>query len=361
MDLPRSGEGKTAQFLLRLLRIGLLAAAAWLGLRYLLPWVLPFLLALASAALLEPVVRWLHGRLKCPRALAAGLCTLALLFLLGGLIFLLAGRAVYELTSFIKELPTHLARVPNLFASAEDALYRYIIAAPVELQGFLEQTLESLKAQSSKLPAELYTRLFDWLSGVLSAAPRILLFIVTFGISAFFMSSSYPTVRAFLLRQVPLRRRVLLREMKSSTLDTLGKWLRAQLALMGVTFVELCCVFLLLGIDYAALLALVVALIDALPVFGAGTVLIPWAIVCLITGQYQRAIILLVAYAVGSLVRSLLEPKLLGSQSGPHPVATLLAIYVGFQAAGVIGMLLAPFLLMVAKTLNDRGVIHLWK
>ena len=119
--------------------------------------------------------------------------------------------------------------------------------------------------------------------------------------------------------------------------------------------------FLLMGQRYALLLAAVTALVDALPVFGTGTVLLPWAAVCLLAGQAPRAVALAAMYAVISAVRSLLEPKVMAAQAGLPPLAALAAMYAGFRALGVAGMILLPMALLFVKQLHDEGYVGLWK
>ena len=130
---------------------------------------------------------------------------------------------------------------------------------------------------------------------------------------------------------------------------------------MLVTFLILTAAFLLLRIDYAVLLALIISFVDALPVLGVGTVLIPWALVMLISGNTSLAFGLVASYCTVCVTHSGLEPKLVGSQLGLHPVATLLAMYVGFCAVGILGMILFPIILITVKQLNDKGYLRIWK
>ena len=133
---------------------------------------------------------------------------------------------------------------------------------------------------------------------------------------------------------------------------------QAQGLLMLITFGELAAGFLLLRVELSLLLAGLVALVDALPVFGTGTVLLPWAVLALLGGDVRMSVGLLVLYSVISLVRSLLEPRLVGARVGLPPLAALVCMYVGFQALGVLGMLLAPLAAVLARQLWDSGLLH---
>jgi predicted PurR-regulated permease PerM len=130
---------------------------------------------------------------------------------------------------------------------------------------------------------------------------------------------------------------------------------------MGITFCELLGAFWLLGIESAPGMAALTAFVDALPLFGTGIILAPWALGCLLLGQSSRGLGLLIAWIAVSLVRNCIEAKLLGDQIGLHPLASLAAMYVGWQVWSVWGMLLFPVLLVTAQQLNDRGVVRLWR
>ena len=187
------------------------------------------------------------------------------------------------------------------------------------------------------------------------------MFFITCAISVYFISSGYSDVRAFILRQIPREKHRALKELKRDLFSTFGKWVKAELMLAGITFVEMAVAFLFMRIEFAVLLALLVAVIDALPMLGSGTILIPWALVSLIGGDTRFAFGLVLLFAFNTILRNLIEPKLIGTQIGLSPFATLLALYIGFCAAGVLGMLLFPLGLILLKQLNDKGYIRLWK
>ena len=129
---------------------------------------------------------------------------------------------------------------------------------------------------------------------------------------------------------------------------------------MAMSFVLLLIAFLLLDVENSVLIAALTALVDALPVFGTGIVLVPWALYGLLMGSTFRGIGLIISWLVVSLVRNCAQAKLLGDQIGLDPLASLLAIYVGWQVLNIWGMLLFPLLLVTLQQLNDKGIIKLW-
>ena len=342
--------------------LGLMLGAGVLFLagRYVLPWTAPLLTAWVLAALLEPAVGFLV-RHRWKRGMAAGLCTLAALgLLLWGMTALLV-RGFSAASDLTKALPGAMEILSLRLEALEKLAEAHIRAAPEPAAQLLERTLSALANSAAALPGQLSRSLMALLSRMAQAGPDTLLFFVTAALGTYFISASFPAVNAFLLAQLPdsLRRRAsgLGADLKSG----FGGLMRAQLLLMVLCFFELLAAFLLLGIRSAVMIAAVTALIDALPVFGSGAVLLPWALYCLLLGKSSRGLGLLLTWGLTELVRNAAQAKLLGDQIGLNPLASLLSVYVGWCVGGVGGMLLMPLGLMVLIRLNERGVIRLWK
>ena len=350
-------ENRSLRIVRRLLWLGLLGIGLWLAVHLLLP----FLAALGLAALMEPAGVFLTRKGKMSRRWAAGLCTAALAGgLLGGL-GLLLWRGWYELTVLLDRLPTMLARLTSLSDGLESRLYRFLIALPSSVRQPVKQALRELMEQGSGLP----TRLYQWLTEVLTSAAAVLpavgLFTVTTLLAAYLFSADRPRLGEWIRRSLPEPWRPRLGQAGDALKSALGSWLRAQLLLMLITFGELTAGLLLLRVELALLLAGLIALLDALPVFGAAVILVPWGLGALLTGQTLLGVGLLVLCGVVTLMRSFLEPRLIGHKTGLHPLAALVSMYAGFQAFGVAGMILAPLLAVVAKQLWDSGLLReLW-
>lgn len=332
-----------------------------IALKYLLPWLSPFILAFLTAALIEPPVRYLKNKFGFSHGFASVSCSTIVLSLILGVFVFAVGRILYELTGFVRDLPLILSGIPDLIGSFEAKIDNYIVSAPPEVRSFLESNIVKLSAYVSELPATLSGKLLGALSKVASSAPKIVLFTITYAIGVYFISGSFGEIRSFLLRQVPGRYRKNARIIKVGIVSALGKWLKAQVILMCITFLQLTAGFLLLKIEYAAFLALFISLIDTLPVFGVGTVILPWAAVSLLMGNATRAAALLVLFCIVEIVRNLLQPRLVGGMLGIHQLPMLVAIYTGFCTAGFLGMILFPIALVMLKRLSDAGFIRLWK
>ena len=336
-----------------------LVGGAWLALRFVLPGLAPFLLAYLLAALMEPAVRALL-RLRFSRPAAAAVVTLALLALLLFLSGRLLTRGLAALNDLAAELPGLIAAWERRLASLEQWLLGLAQENPGGAE-YLELALDAVGRTLTAVPAGLSRRLLDAAASAAQRSPDVLLFLVTAGLGSFFLSASFPGVRAFLLAQLPQswlhHLELAARDLKQS----FGGWLRAQLLLMLITFVELLAALLILHVRGALPIAALTAIVDALPVFGVGVVLLPWAAVALLRGEIRLGIGLGITFAVISLMRELLQAKLLGDQIGLDPLSSLLAVYVGWKLCGVPGLLLFPLLLVTLRQLNDRGLLRLWK
>lgn len=333
----------------------------WLILRYALPWLLPFIVAIAIARLIEPVIRHLTEHYQFRRGVAAAVCTIIIFSALIALTVLIIGRVIIELTAFVKDLPVLLKNTTGTISIIGNKIDGYIKSAPPEIQDYLSHAMQGIADKSAELPAVLSGKILDILTNAAKFTPKLVLFFFTCALSVFFMSCGYKDVSAFILRQIPQRRHKSLRDFKTDLLSTFGKWLKAELMLAGITFAEMCVAFLYMRIDFAILLALLVAFVDLLPVLGSGAVLVPWAVLSMLGGNFKNGVILIVVFTVNTVVRSLLEPKMIGKQIGLPPIATLIAMYVGFCSAGVVGMVLFPIGLIMVKHLNDKGYLKLWK
>ena len=324
------------------------AAAVYAAVRWLLPLTAPFLLALGCAAVLEPAVAALCRR-RVPRPLAAGLTLIGALAVTAGLAWLLLRRLALELGELGARLPEIVRTLTGTLGRWEAAAQRVLSRAPEGVGVWLERALQGAEEGLLRLPGELSQRALRLLPSLAAGAPTALLFAVSAVIGAYFMSSLYPELLHAAARLLPerllCRARLLRRELRR----TLGRWLKAQGILLAITFALLTAAFALLKVEYALLLALMTALIDALPVLGTGTVLLPWAAWEVLRGNIPLGVGLALTYAAVTVIHQSIQAKLLGDQLGLHPLLTLAAIWLGFRVWGVAGMLVFPLLAVCAK------------
>jgi predicted PurR-regulated permease PerM len=139
------------------------------------------------------------------------------------------------------------------------------------------------------------------------------------------------------------------------------KMLRGYIIIMFITYIELFIALSILRVDYAAILAALIAVLDIMPVVGTGTVLIPWFVVALLMGNFGLAAGVIITYIAITVIRNIIEPRIIGQQVGLPPIVTLIAMYVGLKLYGVLGMMLLPVTIIVIVKLQENGIIRLWK
>jgi len=327
---------------------------AWLAVRYVLPLAMPFLVGLLLALAAEPVVR-LGMRLKLPRWAATGLGVSATLLLLTSLIGFLGAVLVRELGVLVNRLPDLQNTVQQASAKLQNLLENAAAHAPKGVQPLAQRTVQRLSASGANLADQAVGRLPGAISAFLSRVPDGALGIGVAILSAFMLSARLPRLKALAKEKMPPAvTDKFLPGMKRVKAAVLG-WLKAQGKLCGITFCVVLAGFLLLGIPLAPVWAAVVALVDAVPVLGTGTVLLPWALFSLLQHQHLRSVGLLLTYAAAFLTRTVLEPRLVGKHIGLDPLVTLIFLYLGYRFWGILGMLIAP-MLAAALTAATRPI-----
>ena len=314
----------------------------WLFARYLLPVCLPFLVGLLLALAAEPAVRLCHTSFKLPRWAATGLgvtFTLVLLVVLAGIL----GAAA------VKELGSLAGRLPDLQATAESTVQRLrsfaqeaANHAPDGVRPLVDRSVSQLFSSGTELVEQATVRLPGAVSAFLSRVPDGALGIGTGILSGFMFSARLPTLKDSVSKRLPPKLRTHLLPALRRSKDALFGWLKAQMKLSGITYCIVTAGLLLLRVPFAPLWAAAVALVDAVPLLGTGTVMLPWALICLIQREHLRSVGLLCIYAAAFLTRTVLEPRLVGRHLGLDPLLTLVFLYFGYRFWGIWGMLLAP-------------------
>ena len=326
----------------------------WFLIRHALPVLFPFLLGAGLALAAEPMVRILNRKLGLKRWLATGigvcsifLLLLAVLVLLTALLLRQAGR----LTGIVPELTKS---VQLGMGSLESWLLTASSNAPQGIRHVLSRTVTGFFSDGSTMVNQLTGVLPGVLSKVFGHVASGFFTLATAVLAAFMISSKLPSIRAGIRKRLPQSWQDRYLPALKGLRKAVTGWLTAQLKLTVVVMGLLAVAFWLLKIPHGFFWAVVIAIVDALPVLGCGVVLIPWSLICLLQGFKLQAIGLLGTYVLTFMARSALEPKLLGKELGLDPLVTLLAIYTGFRLLGLPGMLLAPLVAVIITKLLEE-------
>ncbi len=321
--------------------------------------VMPFLLAALLAAAVRPIAVWLERKWKVPRRVGSLL-----------LLLLLLGLSVTVITLVCRRVGTEIERLSEYALSGGELLGARIEQALEVLTGltahipFLSHLTarESLSGLWARVDAKLVEILSDtlgrWsgripemLTGVVRSVPAVVVFVVTFLLSAYYLCADADRIVSGIVSRLPARLQSRIPDLKARMAHMGGRYLRAYFILFLLTFGELFVGFTVLGLPYTFLPALVISVVDILPVLGVGTVLVPWGLIELLRGNVGLGTGLLILCGVMLLVRQIAEPRIIGGSLGLHPLATLFAAYVGLRLFGLLGMLLGPAAAMVVKNL----------
>ena len=329
----------------RFLRPALMLLAGFLLLRYGLPLMLPFLAGSLLALAAEAPVQFLCRKLSLGRNTASFFCvsfTLLMLTVLGLMLFSGLFQGLRRLAAIAPDLEDTARQG---ITSLQDWLLSLASAAPEGIRNLFTKIILGLFDSGSTWITQALSVLPGMAAGLLSRITGGFLGFGTAVLSAYLISARLPKLQDWFRRRLP-DGRVLpaLRRLRHATWG----WLKAQAGLLSLICGILLIGFLLLRIPHAPVWAVLIALADAVPMLGTGLVLIPWSIISFLQDNPVRSFGLLGIFIAATLVRSTLEPRLLGQQLGLDPLVTLVALYLGYQLLGVPGLLAAPLLAVTA-------------
>ncbi len=359
--------GERAQLWLRLglravLALGGLALAVWVGLP-LLSLLSPFVLALVLAWLLNPAVKWLQRHSGAPRKAISMVLVILVFAVIGGVLFGLGWAAVGQVRSLFDNRQSLL-----------DELLEGLAGVVNSVQGWLAGLGDFVPQGVITTGEDLMAAVLDWARGLdfsgwlaqmagqaPSMAANVSNFavaLVVFVMASYFITGDYPRLRFELTDRVPMVARDFCRSLKDIFMSAFGGYIKSQLILSLGVFLILTVGFLFMGQPYGLLLAFALAVLDFIPIIGAGTVMVPWAVIDMVLAQYGEAAGLMAVWGVIVLFRRFAEPKILGNQTGLSPILSLVGIYVGMKLGGVLGMVVGPLLLLVCINLAKLGIFR---
>lgn len=343
--LPRKALLITATLLMTWLLI-LVAPLCW-----------PFLLALLFSMALEPLVRFCLNhmkKLKLPRGLVT-LIGMALLFgVLGVALFALVSRLLHELIALAHAAPTFVQWLSNTAVPSIRNLYQqYSDVLPATVMSVVNSSLSALGDGAIKMAGTLSATLTSGAVNMATAIPGILLSVVLTIMGTYYMTADRERIFAFFRRTFPkaMQRHSLL--LKKNLLRSLFGQVKSQMLVSLIIISFMVLTFVIYGVKYGLLLGFLIGVADALPVVGAGLFLIPWSIVSLVLGNYGLGIFLALVYLGTIIIRQICEPRIVGANLGLYPLATMIAMFAGYQLFGFLGLLAGPVLLNLLKVVLE--------
>lgn len=346
------GVEEKRKFIINTLYYVIIAAIAYVAVRYAYPLLSPFLFGLFVAFVLRRPIGYVAKKLHFRRGYAAVLVTTLFFAIIGSLLVLVVVRLVISMKDLFWELPT-LYRVEvepylrGVLSWLDGTIVHLDPALNTALRDLISQFIDSI----GNLVSSLSVRVVSIATNYLSLVPGVVIRLVLSVIASFFFAVDYPRLTGTMKRWFPEKAWVLLEDVKEYLSGTLFKVVRSYFFIMCITFAELALGLCLLGMPRFALIAAGIAVLDIFPVLGSGSVLLPWAVILLVQGSYGHAIGMLALYAVIFVVRQVIEPRIVGQQVGLHPIIMLVGMFVGVQVFGALGLFGAPIMLSLIRHL----------
>lgn len=353
---------KRKKFIVNFLFFAIWALIAFVVLRYGVTALAPFVLAIVISYILKRPIQFLMRKLRLPRRWAAILVVLLFYSTVGIIVSIAFIRALSEIVSFVVVIPNlYEQNVSPVLISLFDNVEQSILNQDPSLVATLEELLEQFVKSIGQIISDLSVSIVGFVSDFTASLPGLFIKIVLLIISTFFITIDYEKLSGFLFRQLSPQAKITFVEVKEYVLGTLFVCFRSYALIMSITFVELSFGLTLLKIDNAILIALLISLFDILPVLGTGGIMLPWVVLTVLQGNYTLALGLLLVYVAITVVRNIIEPKIVGKQIGLHPILTLSSMFLGVQLFGVIGLFGFPVGLSLLGHLNSKGIIKVYK
>ena len=343
------------------IRFVLAALAVWIVLRLgrpLLALFAPFLFALMAAALLNPLVKRLQRALGWDRRVLTLLLLLVLFGLIGGALALLVYAAAGQLMSLVQNWSGLLDSLQLVLDQLEELFAHFLTLVPPQVTELVESAGDDLFQWLNEVVPALLGNLGLEAGEKAMGLPAFCVALVIFIMAAFLLTADYPYLRSRYIQHLDEGVLRFLSQLRATALGAFGGYVKAEFLLSVGVFFILLAGFFLIRQPYGLLVALGLAVMDFIPIIGAGTVMVPWAFVALFTRDFAGAARLMAIWGVIALFRRVMEPKFVGDQTGLSPILSLVSIYVGMKLAGVLGMVFGPVVLLVILNLSGMGMFR---
>ncbi|HNW86980.1 MAG TPA: sporulation integral membrane protein YtvI [Candidatus Limiplasma sp.] len=321
------------------------------------PLCWPFILALLFSMALEPLVRFCLARVKrpiLPRGLITLLGMVVLFGVLGVALFMIVNRLIHELMALVHSTPVFVNWLSNTVVPTVRNLYQqYSDVLPPTVMSMVNNGLASIGDSAVKLAGTLSGALTSGAVNAAAAIPGLLLSVVLTVMGTYYMTADRERILAFFRRTFPasMQKHSLL--LKRNLFRSLFGQVKSQLTVSMIIISFLVLSFVIYGVKYGLLFGFLIGVADALPVIGAGLFLIPWSILELILSHYPMGIFLALVYVGTIVIRQISEPRIVGANLGLYPLATMIAMFAGYQLMGFLGLLAGPILLNLIKVVLE--------
>lgn len=317
---------------------------------------MPFILGWIISLIASPVVRFFEEKLKVKRKAVSALVIVSVLAVVVLLVYAVVVKLIEEGVNFINELPQMRDSIVAEFSQVGASLQGVYDRMPADVQQTWDHVVGEMGNYFSNAMGNVSLPSFETVGNVAKAIPDIFLGVVICLLSSYFFVADKTYMSDVVKKYVPNSIRYRLDLIRRSFSKAIGGYFKAQLKIECWIYILLVIGLMILDVRYAFLVALGIAFLDFLPIFGTGTVMLPWAVIELCNKNYKMMFGLLVIWLVGQLVRQIIQPKIVGDSIGMDAIPTLFLLYIGYKISGVVGMILAVPIGIILINLYEEGV-----
>ena len=343
----------------------IVALAILLSIIFLVPRLLlfffPFVIGWMIALIASPFVRFFEEKVKLKRKAGSAFVIIVVIGLVVLLLYLLITKLCHEVVGLVNSLPELWENAEKDFAQIGEKLNIIYKRLPVNVQSSLNSFTDQIGSYVGELLGELGTPTIIAVGNFAKQLPSILISTIMALLFSYFYVAERKEINEWFRTHTPKNLQDRYHLIKGSMLKAVGGYFKAQLKIEVWMYLLLVIGLSILKVDYALLIAIGIAFLDFLPFFGTGTVMVPWAIIKILSSGYQMAVGLLIIWGVGQLARQIIQPKIVGDSMGVPSIPTLLLLYVGYKLSGVIGMIIAIPLGLIIYTMYEEGVFDTTK
>lgn len=359
---------KRKSFIINFVYVVICVGLFYVFMKYCLGVLAPFIIAFVLAYALQRPIKWAKKKLRLrSHGIISFLLVLLVVLIVMGVLSVAVLVLFNELKSFANYLTTQFSSIDEVVVTLENYLMGVVVRLPEGIRGtvgdYITETFDSIGEGQAELDLSILSAPLSGAWSVVKSLPSTILSIVVAVVSCFFMASDYDKVKELFLGFFSESKRKSVIKTKRTATKAIAKLFKAYATIMAITFAEMFLGLFLLKLigvydgSYLTIISFVTSIIDIIPVLGTGTVLIPWAVYNLIFGNFGMGIGLLVIYGVITVIRQIVEPKLVANQAGLPAIVTIMAMFLGVRLFGAFGIILLPFTVIILKLLYDEGVL----
>ena len=342
-----------------------IALIIFAALIFLLPRVLmffmPFAVGWIIALIAGPMVRFFEEKIKLKRKIGSAFVIIAVIALVVLLLYFVTSQLIQQLIGLIGALPDMWKSMEADLNGIARRIGEFFDKLPLEIPTNVSEAAEEIRGYLGDFFSRISTPTIEAAGNFAKFLPGFFIGLIMTLLSAYFFVAERVQINEWFRKNMPAVVQMRYRMVRDSLLHSVGGYLKAQLKIEVWMYLLLLIGLGILKVDYYALIALVIAFLDFIPFLGTGTVLIPWAIIKILTGDYGMTVGLLIIWGVGQLARQLIQPKIVGDSIGVPPLPTLFLLYIGYKVGGVVGMIIAVPIGLLVYTMYQEGAFDTTK